>query len=71
MLAQTLRTLTRDGLLIRTVAPTMPPQVTYALSPLGREIMPALHTIRSWLACRVADVLTAQRAFDEPRAAST
>lgn len=38
MLAQTLRTLEADGLVEREVAPTTPPQVTYRLTPLGRDI---------------------------------
>lgn len=38
MLAQTLRTLVRDGLLWREVEPTTPPQVTYGLTEFGREV---------------------------------
>ncbi|MET7683629.1 helix-turn-helix domain-containing protein [Streptomyces sp. NPDC005423] len=38
MLAQTLRTLVRDGLLWREVEPTTPPQVTYGLTEFGRDI---------------------------------
>lgn len=64
MLAGTVRTLGRDGLLVRKVNPTVPPQVTYALSPLGAEITPILAQVRAWLERRVGDVLAAQRAFD-------
>jgi DNA-binding HxlR family transcriptional regulator len=64
MLAETLRTLVRDGLVTRTVNPTIPPQVTYALSELGQEVAPLLGEVRSWLARRVFDVLLAQRRFD-------
>ncbi len=38
MLAQTLQTLERDGLLVRTVLETIPPKVEYSLTPLGREV---------------------------------
>ncbi|HZH11886.1 MAG TPA: helix-turn-helix domain-containing protein [Microvirga sp.] len=70
VLAETLRTLTRDGLITRSVKPTVPPQVTYALSELGREVAPLLGEIRSWLAWRVSDVLAAQWEFDRHREAT-
>lgn len=38
MLAQTLQTLERDGLIVRTVLETIPPKVEYSLTPLGREV---------------------------------
>ncbi|WP_327141577.1 winged helix-turn-helix transcriptional regulator [Nocardia sp. NBC_01327] len=38
MLAQTLRALVQDGLVWREVEPTTPPQVTYGLTPFGRDI---------------------------------
>ena len=38
MLTVTLRTLERDGLIARTVLPTSPPGVEYALTPLGRSL---------------------------------
>ncbi|OZC87588.1 transcriptional regulator [Rhodococcus sp. 06-418-5] len=38
MLSQTLQTLERDGLVIRTVQGTFPPKVEYSLTPLGREV---------------------------------
>src|SRR5258708_25627191 len=39
MLAQTLRRLEQDGLLSRTVYPTNPPRVEYALTPLGKSLL--------------------------------
>jgi DNA-binding HxlR family transcriptional regulator len=48
MLTFTLRGLERDGLITRTVAPTNPPRVTYELSELGRQLVPALHALATW-----------------------
>ena len=67
VLSETLRTLVRDGLITRHVNPTVPPQVTYALSDLGREVAPLLGKVRDWLARRVFDVLAAQCEFDRQR----
>ena len=39
MLTQTLRHLEADGLVVRTVYPTMPPSVEYALTPLGKNLL--------------------------------
>src|ERR1700740_792952 len=39
MLTLTLRGLERDGLVTRTVFPTIPPRVDYALTPLGRDLL--------------------------------
>ena len=44
MLSSTLKVLERDGLVQRTVLPTVPPQVEYALTDLGRELLePVAH----------------------------
>jgi len=48
MLTQTLRTLTRDGLLTRTVYPTVPLRVEYELTPLGRSLVAPLRALREW-----------------------
>lgn len=45
MLTARLRELTAKGVVIRTVAPTSPPSVEYALSELGRELIPVIDTI--------------------------
>ncbi len=45
MLAARLRTLESKGVVVRQVAPTSPPSVEYALSPLGRELIPVIDTI--------------------------
>jgi DNA-binding HxlR family transcriptional regulator len=49
MLAVTLRNLEHDGVLIRTVYPTIPPRVEYELSDRGRSLKLALVPIGKWV----------------------
>ncbi|MBU2667362.1 helix-turn-helix transcriptional regulator [Actinoplanes bogorensis] len=48
MLAQTLRSLTDDGLVHRRVEPSVPPRVYYRLTPLGRTLDEPLAALREW-----------------------
>jgi DNA-binding HxlR family transcriptional regulator len=48
MLSQTLRSLVSDGLISRTVNPTVAPQVSYGLTDLGRSLEIPLSVLRSW-----------------------
>jgi DNA-binding HxlR family transcriptional regulator len=48
MLTLTLRGLERDGLVTRTVYPTAPPTVEYALTDLGRSLVPPLNALADW-----------------------
>jgi DNA-binding HxlR family transcriptional regulator len=61
MLTQTLRSLEGDGLLTRTVTPTVPVTVTYALTPLGRSLSETLEAVRRWAEANIAAVLAARR----------
>ena len=65
MLAQTLRTLVRDGLIVRTVHPSTPPMVSYGLTGLGDGITQLLHGLMSWIGEHAADVSAAQAAYPE------
>ncbi|WP_028924076.1 winged helix-turn-helix transcriptional regulator [Pseudonocardia acaciae] len=64
MLTQTLRTLERDGLVTRTVTPTVPVRVDYALSPLGRDLLPRMVAIKDWAETHIEQVDAARRAYD-------
>lgn len=64
MLSQTLRALERDGLVRRTVLPTMPPSVEYALEPLGYSLQKTVSQICAWAEAHVEEVATARAAFD-------
>jgi DNA-binding HxlR family transcriptional regulator len=64
MLTSTLRALERDGLLTRTVYPTVPPRVDYALTSLGRDLLEPVAAMADW-ASRNADAIDRARArFD-------
>lgn len=65
MLTQTLRTLERDGLVTRTVYPTIPPRVDYASTELGRSVTGLLDSIRVWSEEHIDTVLDARDAYDE------
>ena len=64
MLTQTLRALERDGLVSRTVYPTTPPSVEYALTPLGRTLTEPLRVLTAWSVANIEQVLAARAAFD-------
>lgn len=58
VLTETLRRLTTDGLVTRS-APT-PSRVSYALTDLGRTLLPAIETMGTWAAAHGDEVLTAR-----------
>ncbi|RKN43094.1 transcriptional regulator [Streptomyces hoynatensis] len=64
MLTQTLRGLERDGLLTRTVTPAVPVRVDYALTPLGRDLLPLMRAIKGWAEEHMDEVLQARAAYD-------
>ena len=49
MLAQTLRTLEADGLVLREALPVVPPHVEYSLTPAGRDVVERLTPLLAWL----------------------
>jgi len=64
MLAQTLRVLERDGLVRRTVYPTLPPRVEYALTELGVGAGALTTAIAEWSVGHVPEIFAAREAFD-------
>jgi DNA-binding HxlR family transcriptional regulator len=64
MLTQTLHDLQRDGYAKRTVLPTKPPSVEYALSPLGESLFQQLALVLEWSRNNHHAVLEARREFD-------
>jgi DNA-binding HxlR family transcriptional regulator len=48
MLTRTLKTLERDGMVVRTVRPSTPPQVDYALTELGRSLSGTIRQLAEW-----------------------
>ncbi|MFD7627158.1 winged helix-turn-helix transcriptional regulator [Streptomyces sp. NPDC059851] len=67
MLAQTLRTLERDGFLLRDAKPVIPPRVDYSLTELGREAAEQVWALARWTERRTPDVQAARAAYDEAR----
>ncbi|MFD0683605.1 winged helix-turn-helix transcriptional regulator [Actinomadura fibrosa] len=65
MLSQTLRTLVRDGLVVRTVEPSVPPKVSYGLTGLGRGIGEPLRALTGWIKEHAPEIVGAQLAYDE------
>lgn len=65
MLTLTLRGLERDGLVTRTIFPTIPPRVDYELTKLGRSLWKAVEPLGAWAQGHLRDIRTAQEKFDK------
>lgn len=65
MLTQTLRSLERDGLVERTVHPTVPPKVEYRLTELGRTLQAPLSAVRDWAEQYINAIEAARMRYDE------
>lgn len=59
MLAQTLRTLERDGFVLRTPQPTIPPRVDYSLTDRGRELTERLLPLMTWITDHADEIVGA------------
>ncbi|MDB5656995.1 MAG: putative transcriptional regulator, partial [Tardiphaga sp.] len=64
MLTLTLRGLERDGLVTRTVFPTVPPRVDYELTELGRGLSTPVKALGQWAQTHLTDIETARQNFD-------
>jgi DNA-binding HxlR family transcriptional regulator len=64
MLTQTLRSLERDGLVSRTVTPTVPVTVTYELTGLGLSLQQLMCDVKAWAEAHMDEVLTNRKEYD-------
>lgn len=64
MLTQTLRSLERDGLVTRTVTPTVPVTVEYELTDLGLSLYATTRQLRVWAQDHMDAVLTHRDRYD-------
>jgi DNA-binding HxlR family transcriptional regulator len=64
MLTLTLRALERDGLVVRTVYPTIPPRVEYELTKLGRSLLEPVSGLGLWARRNRPVIEEARRRFD-------
>jgi DNA-binding HxlR family transcriptional regulator len=71
MLTLTLRNLERDGLVSRTVTPSVPPRVDYALTELGRDLLVPVSALGAWAIEHTPCIAAARARFDASDAAQT
>jgi DNA-binding HxlR family transcriptional regulator len=64
MLTVTLRQLERDGMVLRTVHPVVPPRVDYELTPLGRSLHATVQSLVVWTEAHQADIAEARGRYD-------
>jgi DNA-binding HxlR family transcriptional regulator len=65
MLTQTLRGMESDGLLLRTVYPTVPTTVEYSLTELGESLTRTVEVLREWAYGHMGEIEEARREFAE------
>lgn len=68
MLTQTVRQMERDGLLIRTVHPVVPPRVEYKLTDLGFSLAEAFCGVWVWAEANLQRIEASRDAFDAAKA---
>ncbi|MEU1164214.1 winged helix-turn-helix transcriptional regulator [Streptomyces sp. NPDC090075] len=64
MLTQTLRSLERDGLVSRTVTPSVPVRVDYELTTLGRSLSELMASVKHWAETHIEEVHEARERYD-------
>jgi DNA-binding HxlR family transcriptional regulator len=68
MLTLTLRKLERDGLLVRTVYPTVPPKVEYELTDMARELLETLQQLTAWAQRHRVSISRCRESYDRENA---
>lgn len=71
MLTLTLRQLERDGLLTRTVHPSVPPRVDYTLTPLGTTLLDSVAALSAWATTHRQEINSNRRRYDTTHSAET
>jgi DNA-binding HxlR family transcriptional regulator len=64
MLTLTLKNLERDGLISRSVTPSVPPRVDYALTDLGRSMLAPVQALGEWAAAHIPAMDAARERYD-------
>ena len=65
MLTRTLKALERDGMVTRTVHPTVPPQVAYELTALGRSLSEPVYRLGEWARAHLDDIKASRWRYDD------
>jgi DNA-binding HxlR family transcriptional regulator len=65
MLTRTLRGLERDGIVMRTILPTSPPQVEYSLTKLGHSMSEPVLAFGQWVRGHLAEFEAARVQYDQ------
>jgi DNA-binding HxlR family transcriptional regulator len=65
MLTLTLRNLERDGLVTRTIFPTIPPRVEYELTPLGHSLCVPIKALGQWVVANLPAIEQARQKFGD------
>jgi DNA-binding HxlR family transcriptional regulator len=65
MLTQTLRTLERDGIVSRSVTPSVPVRVDYDLTALGGSLAHLMTAVKDWAETHIEEIHAARERYDE------
>ena len=65
MLTTTLRHLERDGIVVRTLYPEVPPRVEYTLTPLGKGLLISVKALVNWIEGRWVDIQKCRQEYDK------
>lgn len=71
VLSATLKTLVRHGLTQRHVEPSVPPKVSYELTPSGRGLLAVMEQLTTWIAAELETVEAAKSSYDRAQDAGT
>ena len=69
MLTTTLRHLERDGIVVRTLYPEVPPRVEYTLTPLGKGLLTPVKALVTWIESQWLDIQKCRQDYDKKNSA--